>query len=154
MTSNPGPGANPTPNFPIFVSGAVISPGTYAQFDGVVNYTWLPVIVGVNSAGTTLTPNGPAVPLGTLTYAFLQPTGGTFAAAVPSGGSLLATPAGDGILALDGGMWIAGDPFVLHATTIAPEPASLSLITLAAHCSSAGAKIEWPESQSKTSEYE
>jgi len=132
VLSNPGLGANPSPSFPIFVSGQVISPGTYAQFDGVINYTWLPVTATINTAGTyTLAPNGPSVSLGSLNYAYLQPSGGTFAAIVPSSGSLLATPAGDGILALDGEMWIAGDPFTLHATSTAPEPAALSLMSLA-----------------------
>jgi hypothetical protein len=126
ITTNPGLGANPAPNFPIFVNGAVISPGTYAQFDGEVHYDWTPV--SVNTAGI-LAATGPTVSLGTLSYAFLQPSGGTFTAVVPSTGALAATPAGDGILSLTGQMWIAGDPFTLIATTT-PEPASLSLFAV------------------------
>jgi hypothetical protein len=129
IQSNPGLAASPSPSLPISVSGQVISPGTYAEFNADIVYTWLPVTVSVNTAGTiSLTPNGPSTALGTLSYTFIQPSGGTFTATVPSSGSLLATPSGDGILALTGEAWIAGDPFDLTAT---PEPSAFMLMGVA-----------------------
>ncbi|HEY2838274.1 MAG TPA: PEP-CTERM sorting domain-containing protein [Pirellulales bacterium] len=124
FTSNPGLGGS-TPGLPIFISGSVIPGGSaYAQFDGVIDYTWFPV--AVNTAGL-ITPNGPQVPLGSLTYTFTQTGGGSFATTLFSSGSLLATPSGNGILALDGHLWIAGDPFSLTVSTV-PEPSSIALL--------------------------
>ncbi len=123
FTLNPGLAAS-TPALPIYINGSVVSGGgAYVQFDGVVAYTWIPVTT--NTAGT-LTP-GTAVPLGQLNYTFNQIGGGTFIQTLTSTGSLLAIPAGDGILALDGHMWIAGDPFEMNVTTV-PEPATLGLL--------------------------
>jgi hypothetical protein len=128
VTSNPGL-LGSTPGLPIYINGSVITGGgAYAQFDGVVNYTWLPVTI--NTAGLIL-PAGPSVPLGQLTYTFTQTGGGTFNTTLFSSGALLATPAGDGILALDGQMWIAGDPFELNVTTV-PEPSTFALLALGA----------------------
>ncbi len=128
FTSNPGL-ASSTPSLPIFINGSVIPGiGAYAQFDGVIDYTWIPVTV--NTAGI-VAPSGPQVSLGQLSYTFLQIGGGAFATTLFSSGSLAATPAGDGILALTGHMWIAGDPFDLHITTI-PEPSSLAILGVGA----------------------
>jgi hypothetical protein len=124
LTFNPGL-ATSTPGLPIYINGSVISGlGAYAQFDGVVNYTWLPVTI--NTAGLIL-PVGSPVLLGQLTYTFLQTGGGAFNTTLFSSGTLAPTPAGDGILALDGQMWIAGDPFDLQVTTV-PEPSAFALL--------------------------
>jgi hypothetical protein len=129
FTFNPGLGASAAPALPVFINGSVVGgPGTYVQFDGLINYTWLPV--SVNTAGV-VTPAGAPVPLGTLSYAFTQLGGGPFNQTLTSSGSLLATPIGDGILALDGHMWIAGDPFDFNVTTV-PEPASVGMLGMGA----------------------
>jgi hypothetical protein len=126
LTFNPGL-AGSTPALPIFINGSVVAGiGAYAQFDGVVDYTWIPV---TNNTAGTITQTGPAVPLGQLTYTFLQVGGGSFNTTLFSSGALLPTPAGDGILALDGQMWIAGDPFDLTVTTV-PEPSTFALLGL------------------------
>ncbi len=118
ITSNPGLGANPSPNFPVFINGQTAAPGAYAQFDGVIDYTWIPV--SINTAGV-LSQTGPATLLGTLSWTFLQPGGGSFNQTLLSSGSLAAAPAGDGMLVLTGEMWLAGDPFDM-TVSLAPEP--------------------------------
>jgi hypothetical protein len=124
FTSNPGLGAS-TPSLPVYINGSVVPGlGAYAQFDGVIDYTWIPV--SINTAGAII-PSGPQVSLGQLSYTFLQTGGGSFATTLFSSGSLLATPAGNGILALDGHMWLAGDPFDIQITTV-PEPTSIALL--------------------------
>lgn len=124
FTSNPGLGAS-TPALPIYINGSVVSGGgAYVQFDGVIAYTWMPVTI--NTAGI-IAASGPSVALGQLNYTFNQIGGGTFIQTLLSTGSLLATPAGNGVLALDGHMWIAGDPFEMNVTTV-PEPATLGLV--------------------------
>ena len=129
FTSNPGLGPS-TPSLPIYINGSVIPGiGAYAQFDGVIDYTWIPV--SINTAGI-IAPSGPQVSLGQLTYTFLQTGGGSFATTLFSSGSLLATPSGNGILALDGHMWIAGDPFDLQVSTIVPEPSSIAMLCVGA----------------------
>ncbi len=128
FTSNPGLGPS-APALPLFISGAVVpGPNAYLQFDAVIDYTWLPV--NVNSAGV-ISPAGPPALLGTLSYSFSQPTGGAFGATVFSTGSLLGVPSGDGILALTGHAWIAGDPFDVTVSTV-PEPGALTLLAAAA----------------------
>jgi hypothetical protein len=47
----------------------------------------------------------------------------------PSTGTILPTPAGDGILELNGYAYIAGDPFEMNISV--PEPTSLALIPAA-----------------------
>jgi len=126
FTSNPGLGAS-TPSLPIYINGYVIpGGGAYAQFDAVIDYTWIPV--NINTSGV-IGASGPQVSLGQLTYTFNQLGGGSFATTLFSSGSLLATPSGNGILALTGHMWIAGDPFELNVTTV-PEPASIALLSV------------------------
>jgi hypothetical protein len=128
FTSNPGLGAS-TPSLPVYINGSVIpGGGAYAQFDGVIDYTWIPVTI--NTAGLIL-PSGPSTSLGQLSYTFLQTGGGSFATTLFSSGSLLATPSGNGILSLTGHMWIAGDPFDLHVTTV-PEPAGIAMLSVGA----------------------
>lgn len=127
FTSNPGLAAAPSPNLPIFINGSVVTGGSaYIQFDGVIDYTWIPVTI--NTTGTITA--GSPISLGQLTYTFNQTGGGPFVQTLVSGGSLLATPFGDGVLALDGHMWIAGDPFEINVTTVVPEPASAVLLAL------------------------
>ncbi|MBL9122527.1 MAG: PEP-CTERM sorting domain-containing protein [Planctomycetaceae bacterium] len=128
FTFNPGLLAA-TPALPVFINGSVIPGiGAYAQFDGVVNYTWTPVTV--NTSGT-ISASGPQVSLGQLSYSFLQAGGGAFNTTLFSTGALLATPAGDGVLSLTGHLWIAGDPFDLTVSTV-PEPSSVALLGLGA----------------------
>jgi hypothetical protein len=124
LSSNPGLGAS-TPSLPIFINGSVQSGGSaYAQFDGIVDYTWFPGTI--NSAGI-FAAGGSPVSLGQLDYSFLQSGGGTFNTTVFSTGSLAATPAGDGIMALTGEMWIAGDPFQMNVSSV-PEPSTIALL--------------------------
>ena len=104
-------------------SPATCSPGAtrYAEFSGVVDYTWL-TVSGTNSNGTvniTGTTN-----LGSLDYAFLQTGGGSFGTWISSSGSLAATPSGTGILAIDGFMWIAGDPAQINVSSVPSPPPS------------------------------
>lgn len=57
----------------------------------------------------------------------MQLGGGAFSTPLFSSGSLAATPAGDGILSLDGYMWLAGEPSDITAT---PEPSTLVLLAV------------------------
>jgi hypothetical protein len=124
VTSNPGL-AGSTPSLPVYISGSVLAGGgAYAQFDSVIDYTWIPV--SVNSAGV-ITQTGPSSSLGQLTYTFYQSGGGSFNTTLFSSGALAATPAGDGMLSLTGHAWIAGDPFTVQVSTV-PEPGVLALL--------------------------
>ena len=128
LGSNPGL-ASSTPNLPIYVSGTVVgSSSAYAQFDAVVDYTWFP---GSFNGTTTFTVSGPSVTLGQLSYSFYQAGGGSFNTTLYSSGTLLATPNNDGILALDGYMWVAGDPVdVTISSSPIPEPSTLVLLAV------------------------
>ena len=129
FTSNPGLAASPTPNLPVFITGTVQPAITaYAQFDGVVDYTWIPVS-GI--PGTTTFTIGTPLPLGQLSWTFLQNGGGSFNQTLTSSGSLGAIPSGDGILALDGHMWLAGDPSEITVLSV-PEPSTLVLLGIGA----------------------
>ena len=83
----------------------------------------------INSDGTVTA--GTTISLGSLSYAWSTNTPTPILVTLPSTGSLLATPAGDGILSLTGHAWIAGDPFTLNVTSNVPEPSALSLMGLA-----------------------
>jgi hypothetical protein len=111
-----------TPVAPLNVNGSIKNPGNYAQFDAQVAYWWTPV----NAA---MVPTGPAAPLGSLSYSVLATGVGPFAITAPSTGTILPTPAGDGILELNGYAYIAGDPFEMNISV--PEPTSLALIPAA-----------------------
>jgi hypothetical protein len=125
FTSNPGLGASASPSLPVLINGnATGGGGVYAQFDATVDYTWFPGTM--NTAGI-FSPSGSPVSLGQLSYTFLQPGGGSFFQTLLSSGGLAATPAGDGIMALTGDMWIAGDPFEMNVTTV-PEPSTIALL--------------------------
>ena len=121
--------AGSTPNIPLFVSGSVAGgAGNFAKFDAVIDYTWIPG--KYDFPGGTFFVSGPNVSLGTLTYSFLQNSGGTFSASLFSSGTLLGTTDSAGIISITGHMWIAGDPFQFNVTSV-PEPGSLSLFALA-----------------------
>ena len=121
---------SPVPNLPIYINGSVQSGSTaYAQFYGEVDYTWLPVTY--NSFTGVISPNGSPVPLGSLLYSFTQLGGGSFSQTLYSSGGLFATPNNDGILALDGYMWIAGDPSDITVSSV-PEPSTLVLLAAGA----------------------
>ncbi|MBC7784153.1 MAG: PEP-CTERM sorting domain-containing protein [Burkholderiales bacterium] len=118
VTANPTGLGGATPALPLPISG-IVQAGGYAQFDAVINYAWIPTT-------PLFVPTGPAVSLGSLSYTFLQPGGGTF-----STGTLLASPIGDGILELSGHMWVAGDPFDMTVGPL-PEPTSLAVLAIGA----------------------
>jgi hypothetical protein len=113
-----------TPNFPLTISGVVVGGSTdYAQFDATLQYTWYP------STSTSFVPNGPAVPLGTLTYSWNQVGGGTFGTTLFSSGNLSAAPTNWGLLEISGYMWVAGDPYSISVSSV-PEPSALALLAL------------------------
>jgi len=119
--------AGSTPNFPLAVSGNTsIATGvySYAQLDAVITYTWAPynMITGVV---------GPQQPLGQLTYSYLNNSNvGPFSATVTSSGTLLPTPASQGILEITGELWVAGDPYSISVSSVVPEPSSLALLAI------------------------
>jgi hypothetical protein len=115
LTGNSGL-AGSTPAFPLSVNGVIKSPGAYAQFEAVIDYTF----AAINTAGTI----GPFASLGTLTYSTTALTPGAFSFNLNSAGALAATPATDGLLRINGFMFIAGDPFEMNINVV-PEPASL-----------------------------
>jgi hypothetical protein len=123
ITLNPGLLASPNPGLPLLLSGQTIGLGSWAQFDAVIDYTWTPITI--NSDGT-ISQSSPSAPLGSLSYSFLVNNPGNINTTLFSSGSLLATPAGDGVLSLTGHAWIAGDPFTLNVSSI-PEPATAML---------------------------
>lgn len=118
FTFNPGllPAVNPA--VPLLVSGNTQGLTSYAQFDTVINYDWLPVTI--NTAGV-ITQSGPTQSLGALSYAWQVIGPGPFSLSLPSTGSLAGVPAGDGILSLTGFAWVAGDPVDISVTAV-PEP--------------------------------
>jgi hypothetical protein len=117
-----------TPNLPLTVTGTVGSTVNYAQFDAVIDYTWVPY-TGVNGFGTWNL--GTPVPLGQLTYSYLQNNvPGSFAYSGTSSGALGATTTTQGILEITGEMWVAGDPSSIDVSMTAPEPSSLGLLAL------------------------
>lgn len=109
-----------TPNFPLTVTGDIKSAGAYAQFEAVIEYQY----ASVNTAGVV----GPFTSLGILTYSTTVTAPGVFTLNLNSAGALAATPAGDGLLQINGFMFIAGDPFEM---TIIPEPTAMLLAPLA-----------------------
>jgi len=109
------------PILPLNVHGIVNPPGGYAQFYASITYTYYPTT-------TAFTYIGPAVNLGTLTYSWLQPTAGTFAATINPTGTLAAVPA-FGELEISGYAWLAGDPSEIVVSAV-PEPASLGLLAV------------------------
>ncbi len=115
-----------TPNFPLYISGNTsIATGvpSYAQLDGVVTYTWATYNLITGVLGTPQ-------PLGQLDYSFLQPSNvGPFSGTAISSGSLLATPASQGLLEITGEMWVAGDPYSISVTSV-PEPSSIGLLAI------------------------
>ena len=127
VSSNPLGLFSSTPAIPIFINGSVTAGGSaFVKLDGVVQYTWFPGTI--NTAGT-FTPSGSSSSLGQLNYTFLQSGGGGFLQTLNSTGTLSASPLNDGILALSGHFWLAGDPFDITITTV-PEPTSLSILSL------------------------
>ena len=111
------------------VSGNTVNAASYAQIDATFTYTWQPT-----TGGTAAIHAGSPVALGSLQYAFSTTGLTSFSSLlVPVTGSLLATPAGDGVLEITGYAYIAGDPFSLtmHSVTT-PEPTTLSLIGVTA----------------------
>jgi hypothetical protein len=119
--------AGSTPNFPLAVSGNTsIATGvySYAQFDGVITYTWATydAITGVLD---------PQQSLGQLTYSFLQTNNiGPFSGTVTSSGTLLPTPSNQGVLEITGEIWVAGDPYSISVSSVVPEPSSLALLAV------------------------
>jgi hypothetical protein len=136
FTFNPGLGAAVNPAVPLLVAGNTQGLTSYAQFDAVINYDWLPV--SINSSGV-ITQTGPTQSLGALSYAWQVLGPGPFSLSLPSTGSLLGVPAGDGILSLTGFAWMAGDPVDISVTAV-PEPsttlgvACAGLIALGCRC--------------------
>ena len=122
VTANAAGMLGSTPVAPLNVNGSIKNPGNYAQFDAQMAYWWTPV----NAA---MVPTGPAAPLGSLSYSVLATGVGPFAITAPSTGTIFPTPAGDGILELNGYAYIAGDPFEMNISV--PEPTSLALIPAA-----------------------
>jgi hypothetical protein len=118
FTFNPGLAPVVNPAVPLLVSGNTQGLTSYAQFDAVINYDWLPVTI--NTAGV-ITQSGPTQSLGALSYAWQVIGPGPFGLALPSTGSLAGVPAGDGILSLTGFAWVAGDPVDIAVTAV-PEP--------------------------------
>ncbi|MDZ4819954.1 MAG: PEP-CTERM sorting domain-containing protein [Planctomycetota bacterium] len=118
ITSVPLGGSTPT--LPISVTGSTVA--GYAQFDAVINYSWIPT-----NPISNYFPTGPAVPLGTLTYSFIQSGGGAFSMILNATGSLAATPVGYGVLEIQGTAWVAGDPFDITINSV-PEPATLGML--------------------------
>ena len=123
---NGGALAGSTPNFPLTVSGNVsIASGvpSYAQFDGVINYTWATynTITGVLD---------PQQSLGQLDFSYLSSSIGPFSGTTTSSGTLLGTPSNQGVLEITGEMWVAGDPSAISVSTAVPEPASLGLLAV------------------------
>jgi len=113
------------PALPLSVSGNVSAGSTdYAQFDATLQYTWQP------SNNTAFSATGPAVPLGTLNYTFLQNGGGSFSTTINASGSLLAAPTNWGLLEITGYMWLAGDPSSISINSVVPEPSSLGLLAI------------------------
>lgn len=118
FTFNPGLGAAANPAVPLLVAGNTQGLTSYAQFDAVINYDWLPV--SINSSGV-ITQTGPTQSLGALSYAWQVLGPGPFSLSLPSTGSLAGVPIGDGILSLTGFAWMAGDPVDISVTAV-PEP--------------------------------
>jgi hypothetical protein len=127
FTLNPGLGAAVNPAIPLLINGNTQGLTSYAQFDAVINYDWIPVTT--NTAGLIL-PSGPTMSLGSLSYAWSVSGPGPFTLSLPSSGSLAATPAGDGVLSINGHAWVAGDPFTLNVNLV-PEPSALGLLAVA-----------------------
>jgi len=118
--------AGSTPNFPITVSGNVsIASGvpSYAQFDGVLTYTWAQYNTITGVLGTPMS-------LGQLSYSSLQTSIGPFTANTSSVGTLLGTPSINGVLEITGEMWVAGDPSSISVSSVVPEPSSLGLLAI------------------------
>ncbi len=132
-TNNPGLLAPPLSLEPLLSISGTVQTGAsaYAELDAVIDYIWLPVIL--SNPNGTISANGPPVPLGDLTYTWSSPPGGgPFSQTLASSSApLLATPAGDGILAIDGYMWVAGDPFQINISSV-PEPGTLALLGVGA----------------------
>ena len=116
----PGLAAAANPAIPLLVSGQTIGLSSYAQFEAVINYDWIPATV--NSAGV-VTQTGPLQSLGALSYSWSVTGPGPFNLSLPSTGSLAATPTGDGILSLTGFAYVAGDPVDITVTSV-PEPST------------------------------
>ncbi len=110
-----------TPNFPLTANGDIKGAGSYAQLDAQFNYSWTPV-------NSSLTPTGPTISLGTLTFQTTQTTPGLFVFPLTSSGTLSAAPTGDGILEINGYIYLAGDPSEIGISL--PEPVSLSILGL------------------------
>jgi hypothetical protein len=121
-----------TANLPLFIDGSVQpGGGNYAQFDGLVDYWWTPVTY--TPGQTTFIVNGTPQYLGDVTYTFTQNGGGTFNQTLNSLTNLSATTFGDGILSLDGHMWVAGDPSSITVSAV-PEPSTFVLLAAGALC--------------------
>ncbi len=124
FTANPGLAPVVNPAIPLLLVGNTQGLTAYAQFDALLNYNWTPVTL--NTAGT-ITGSGPTSSLGSLNYSWSTIGAGPIFLTLNSSGSLLATPAGNGVLSITGHGWVAGDPFDLTVSSV-PEPTSLMLV--------------------------